>query len=148
MIFYDNFDRPEQLDIELEKIIDNLSDDISFSRTTKIARKKIRDAIEPLGWSSRVQIIAENNMTITSIKNNIAICTQTGNVCRSYADMMKLQYLYQKKKIDCAIMFVPTREFAYRIYSNGGSLTMFEKFTNELEIFKNIIKIPITVVGI
>ena len=86
-------------------------------------------------------------MTISSIKDDIGLCVQTGNICRAYTDMIKLQYLFENKKINSAIVIVPTKKFAWEIYRTGGSLTTFEKFTTDITLFKDVIKIPITVIG-
>ena len=144
-----NHNKPSQKSqAELSEILKILPKNHSEFKSTQSARKLIQEKIESIGWSGKVAISSASNITISSIKGDIGLCVQTGNVARYYADIVKLEYLFSEQKIENAILFVPTKDFAYKLYSQGGALTTFERVVAELDVFKKIIKIPIIVVGI
>src|SRR5665213_3526595 len=62
------------------------------------AAKKFRvsflESLKGSGWSSEVAVAAGSDMTITSMKGEVGLCLQTGNMARMYADLIKLQTLY------------------------------------------------------
>lgn len=66
-------------------------------------RQRISEELFQLGWSDKTKIDSENDITITSMKGNIGLCMQTGNVSRFYADILKLQFMYIKDKVTAAI---------------------------------------------
>lgn len=97
------------------------------------------------GWSDQVQISRRRKLTITAMHGRTALCLQTGNMARFYADLLKLQALYAEKSIDSAIYLVPTRSCA-RIM--GQNIAHFERLTAELdEEFFKVITLPIVVYG-
>ena len=77
---------------------------------------KMRDAflgsLKVSGWSSEIAVAQGSDMTITSIKNEIGLCLQTGNMARMYADLMKLQTLYLNNAIKSAVIVVPSEPVA------------------------------------
>ncbi|WP_060209923.1 BglII/BstYI family type II restriction endonuclease [Sporosarcina koreensis] len=108
-------------------------------------RETIKRQIQLQGWSGETRVDKSNNITITSMKDNIGLCLQTGNVGRFYADMLKLQTLYLNGKIDAGIYIIPTNNAAKKM---GGNLANYERFIRELDLYKKIITIPIHVIGI
>ena len=82
-----------------------------------------------LGWSGKVLLSSKSNISITAMLKNIGLCTQTGNMARMYADLMKLQALYMDQKIKAAIFVIPTKACAN---SFGGNVANYERFLNEL----------------
>lgn len=111
--------------------------------------KNLRDCILNLlhmqGWSSEVKLSHATAISITAIKGNYGLCLQTGNMSRFYADLLKLQYLFQKGTIIAALYILPTKHNAKLI---GSNLANFERMTRELKLFRDIITIPIFVIGI
>lgn len=108
-------------------------------------RKTIDRHIQLQGWSGKIKIDKTTGITITSMKDNIGLCIQTGNVGRFYADMLKLQTLYLNDKADAGIYILPTKQAAQIM---GDNLASFERFVEELELYKKIITIPMHVIGI
>lgn len=108
-------------------------------------RETIKREIQLQGWSGEIKIDASTNITITSMKVNIGLCIQTGNISRFYADMLKLQTLYIKGKIEAGIYILPTNQAARII---GDNIANFERFIKELDLYKKIITVPIHVIGI
>ena len=68
---------------------------------TKI-RNQLISLLKAAGWSSEVKLSADSDMTITSAKDDIGLCLQTGNMSRMYADLMKLQTMYLNNTIKAA----------------------------------------------
>lgn len=121
------------LDYSLSKYeIKNFKDDLS-------------DRLKSQGWSDKASLSVKSNITITAILKNIGLCTQTGNMARMYADLMKLQALYMDEKIKAAIFVVPTKACAN---SFGGNIANYDRLLNELvNIFSKVITVPILIIG-
>lgn len=121
------------LDYSLGKYeIKNFKDDLSAQLAT-------------LGWSGKVSLSSKSNISITAMLKNIGLCTQTGNMARMYADLMKLQALYMDEKIKAAVFVIPTKACAN---SFGGNVANYERFLNELtNIFSKVITVPMLIIG-
>ena len=121
------------LDYSLGKYeIRNFKNDLSIQLTIK-------------GWSGKVSLSSKSNISITAMLKSIGLCTQTGNMARMYADLMKLQALYMDEKIKAAIFVIPTKACAN---SFGGNVANYERFINELtNIFSKVITVPMLVIG-
>ena len=112
--------------------IKNFKDDLAASLTTH-------------GWSGKVSLSSKSNISITAMLKSIGLCTQTGNMARMYADLMKLQALYMDEKIKAAIFVIPMKACAN---SFGGNVANYERFINELtNIFSKVITVPMLIVG-
>lgn len=123
----------EELDYSLGKYeIKHFKDDLS-------------DQLKLQGWSEKVPLSSKSNITITAIRDKIGLCTQTGNMARMYADLMKLQALYLDNKIKAGIFVIPTKECAN---SFGGNVANYDRFVNELtNIFSKVITVPMLIIG-
>ena len=55
----------------------------------------IGEKMGDLGWADSVKL-KSTNLTVSFMKNKIGVCFQLGNVARSYADLLKLQFLFQE----------------------------------------------------
>jgi hypothetical protein len=97
------------------------------------------------GWSSKVKLSLNSNITITAMNGKVALCLQTGNMGRFYSDLLKLQYLFQKRRITSAIYILPTKYLAKKM---GSNLANFERLVIELKLFQEVITIPILVIGL
>lgn len=107
------------------------------------AARKLRDAflgkIKALGWSGEVQVSKDSDMTITSSKDAVGLCLQTGNIARAYADLIKLQVLYFDNAIRCAAIVVPSHNVARLL---GKNIAQSKRLERELEIFKKAYHVP------
>jgi hypothetical protein len=108
-------------------------------------RKTIERLIQLQGWSGKVRIDKSKAITITSMKNNTGLCIQTGNVGRFYADILKLQTLYLNGNIEAGVYILPTKQSANVM---GDNLANYERFVEELDLYKKIITVPLFVIGI
>lgn len=125
---------------DLEKLEYN-----SIKKGTRVLRKAILQILEKHGWSDKVKLVPESNITITSMFDSTGLCIQFGNMARFYADLMKMELMHKNKKIDSAIYILAKNDFAKTM---GSNVVNFERVTNELEIFYKIINVPIMVIGI
>jgi hypothetical protein len=106
--------------------------------------KTITMQLKQIGWSDPIRIDDNSKISITSTFKEIGLCLQTGNVSRTYADMLKLQTLYLNKKILAGIIIVPTIKAASKM---GGNVASFERISRELLIFKSVITVPVLIIG-
>ncbi|GAA0843675.1 hypothetical protein GCM10008915_45310 [Bifidobacterium pullorum subsp. gallinarum] len=131
----------------LQPVIQSLSQ-IRFefrANTATTLRKVILNTLAELGWSDQVKVDKESNITITSMKDSIGLCLQLGNMARFYADLLKLEVLHKKNTADSAIYILPGKEAASKL---GSNIAQFDRFTEELNIFKHVITIPIVVISL
>ncbi len=118
-------------------------------RPRRGSSRRIRDAIlqnlVERGWSKALAVSPGSGMTITSFKSRVGLCIQTGNVARMYADLLKLQKLYRDDAIQAAVMILPSLSMANAIGSNVAHTTRLHR---ELEIFRDVIDVPMLVLGL
>jgi hypothetical protein len=98
-----------------------------------------------MGWSEEAKLDPGSSITITSVLGSTGLCLQTGNMARVYADLLKLQLLFHRKKICGAILLVFAKQTATEL---GENIANFERLTKELKIFKEIITVPAIVFGL
>lgn len=107
------------------------------------AAAKMRDAflinLKSSGWSSEVSVSRDSDMTITSLKNGVGLCLQTGNMARIYADLMKLQAMYLDRSIKSAAIILPSHPLAKQL---GSNIAQAKRLERELEIFKKAYQVP------
>lgn len=113
---------------------------------TKGAASKIRAAflltLKTHGWSGEVAVSNNSDITITSMKQEVGLCLQTGNMARMYADLVKLQTLYLDNAIKAAVIVVPAQPVALSLGSNVANAKRLER---ELHIFKKAYHVPTVV---
>ncbi|WP_445478303.1 BglII/BstYI family type II restriction endonuclease [Lysinibacillus irui] len=138
----------EALNNELQdpilEVLSSLEFEFRKNKATEL-REKIIGQLSKLGWSDPVKVNKDSNITITSMKNKVGLCLQLGNMARFYADLLKLEHLHQKDIALNGIYILPTKKVASKL---GSNIAEFERFTDELNLFKHIITIPIAVIGI
>ena len=134
-------------DDEIAPIVDlmrNLEFTIDPGCSSKL-RHRILDIFYSRGWSSNVKISHATQISITAVKGKYGLCFQTGNMSRFYSDLLKLQYLFQKGVISKALYLLPSKHNAKII---GSNVANYERMTKELQLFSDIITIPIYIIGI
>ena len=132
-------------------IIDGMINTIESSNNDlkKYEIKNFKDILSSqlnsLGWSNPIRLSSKSQIKITSMQRKIGLCTQTGNVARMYADILKLQAMYMDEKISAAIFVLPTNHCAR---SFGGNIAFYDRLLNELtNIFSKVITVPMLVIG-
>lgn len=132
------------------QIWDELSQTLSNSkirfekRESQNIKMEISRHLNRLGWADSVKI-EPTNLTINFIKSRVGLCIQLGNVARTYADLLKMQILYDRKIIDVGVIAVPVR---YVSKEMGSNLAQYERLEEEVKIFDKIIKAPLIIIGL
>lgn len=107
------------------------------------AATKIRDALitslKASGWSGKFSVAKGSDITITSMRDNVGLCLQTGNMARMYADLIKLQTLYLDNAIKAAAIIVPSEPVALLL---GSNIAQAKRLERELDIFKKAYHVP------
>ena len=107
--------------------------------TSAKIREQLLTGLKASGWSGEVKLAADSDMTITSVKDDVGLCLQTGNTSRIYADLMKLQTMYLNNHIKAAVIIVPSQEVAKLI---GSNIAQAKRLERELAIFKKAYHVP------
>lgn len=108
-------------------------------------KEAILAALVTKGWPGKVGMDTTSKITITSKKDKVGMCFQTGNMGRMYADLIKLQTLYLRGVIDAGVFIVPEADCAKIL---GDNITARSRLMRELQIFDRTITIPLAVIGI
>ena len=115
----------------------------------KSGTRQVREQLVPIlsanGWSDQVRVVPHMRITITSVFGHVGLCLQFGNMARFYADLLKLQVMFENGSISSAIYVLPMKRFSLKLGSNAVT---FERLVSELDIYRNIISIPILVLGL
>ena len=120
--------------------------DFHFTRNCASGlRAAVLQRLQELGWSGRARVDGDSKITVSSMNGTVALCLQTGNMSRIYADLLKLQVLYARGKASAAIMILPTKDSARKM---GENLANFDRLVSELMIYKDILSIPMVVMGL
>lgn len=107
-------------------------------------KKIISNDFNRKGWADKVKV-GKSNISINFLKSKTGVCFQIGNVARTYADILKLMYLYDNGIIDVGVIYVP-----HKIESKlmGKNYAQFDRLASELNLFLNTVNIPILVIGL
>ena len=108
-------------------------------------RRTILDKLKEIGWTTEVPIALKPRVTITSKNGDVGLCMQFGNMARFYADLLKMQCFFENGRITSGIYIIPTKSAAKAMASN---MVHYERVTKELELYKNIIDMPLLVIGV
>lgn len=111
----------------------------------KKLRKTILLKLNEAGWSNDFKLNVNSQISLTSSNKDIVLCLQTGNMSRFYADLMKIQFVYQNKKANSAIYIIPSKHAARLM---GSNIAHYDRLIFEVNLFKQIITVPILVIGI
>lgn len=97
------------------------------------------------GWSDEVKVSADAKISITSHKDDVGLCIQTGNMSRFYADLLKLEFLFKQGRIKAAFYILPDKALSKQW---GENIANYERFVNEVGIFAKILNTPLYIIGI
>ena len=114
------------------------------AKSTRQIRSHVLSELRSDGWGLNAAIDAEVELTVFARKEDLAFQLQTGNISRYAYDVLKLQYLYMCREVECAILAVPTKEAAAKL---GSNIAHVERIWAELNIFDRIVSIPIMVIA-
>jgi hypothetical protein len=129
---------PATLRKEIEKAIKGINKHLKIGAAKEI-RDEIINSLCVAGWTGGLALAAASNISITTSKNGVGLCLQTGNYARLYADLLKLQALYLNGTITTGAIILPSMPVAKKLGSNIANATRLER---ELEIFKKVYNLP------
>ena len=134
---------PSQYVKELRQTIENYKKKLGLYKITDF-KEYLIPAIQRKGWSDKYYLDRTSKITITSMKDETGLCIQTGNMARMYADILKLQALYSRNIISGGILVVATSACGR---SFGGNVASYERIIRELDIFDQVITMPLMIIG-
>ena len=134
---------PEKQLNEVTTIITQYCPHIGLNCARKL-KTGLYELLSKKGWSGEYRLDTESMISIGSFLNGIGLNIQTGNAARIYADMLKMQALFVKGKINCGIIITPTLKTANAM---GKCMANYERLIRELPIFSQVITMPIVVIG-
>jgi len=143
-IFYQDFNGfggkyAMQINDELTAIMKDI--EILFTDDSRKFRSEFRNGLISKGYPSEVQLSLDHRITITTMKENVGICLQLGNIARAPYDLLKLGYFYNLDNTFQGIIICPI--------DSDGNRAYFERVVSELkDFFKDVIRLPIRVIGI
>lgn len=106
-------------------------------------RERIVAHLGKNGWPGEFRVEPPSKITITSLKNGVGLCVQTGgNMSRMYADLVKLQKLYIDGRVGAGAIVLPTSKAARDL---GDNVANADRLEVELAIFRKVIHMPIAV---
>ncbi len=114
------------------------------ARCTGRIRAHLQTELTNGGWSYNVRIDPTVDLTVTGRFRDLAFQIQTGNISRAVYDLVKLQYLYEQKKIQAAALAVPTRAAADLIASNVAHV---DRIWKEVQLFDRIFTMPLLLIS-
>ena len=112
-------------------------------------KEELLKKIRGIGWSGKRKLFpSTSSISISSIKDDIGMCIQLGNIARYYADIVKLQHMHHSGSIREGVLIVYHLEAASRLFAGGGNLATYERVMRELGLMSDSISFPITLIGI
>jgi hypothetical protein len=129
---------PLELQTEVTNAITAIPVKPGRGSATKL-RKSCHSSLKANGWTGEVAVAQGSDITITSTKNCVGLCIQTGNMARMYADLIKLQTLYLNNAIRSAIIVIPSAHVAKLM---GSNIAQAQRLQRELEIFRKAYHVP------
>lgn len=129
---------PAYIQQEIAHAIGNAELKIGPRAATRI-RNTILSSLKASGWTGKVSVAQGSDITISSIRNDVGLCLQTGNMARMYADLIKLQTLYLDNVIKSAVIIVPSEPVALSL---GSNIAQARRLERELDIFKKAYHVP------
>ncbi len=111
---------------------------------TQAIREHVESEFANEGWALDVRLDQGHQLAVTAVKADLAFQLQTGNMSRAPYDLLKLQYLFQERKIQAAALALPTQAAAKTI---GDNIANAERVFRELKLFDRVITVPISVVA-
>jgi hypothetical protein len=146
-LIYKRFSKEEANLLDISRIISQIKT-IKYSAKTqniKILKNKLTEIFSNNGFILNI-VLKGSNLKINGIKNNTGLALQTGNVARFYADILKLQWLYEEDKIKNAIYVCLSKEAQQESYLSNTIHA--ERALREADFFDKIITLPILFISL
>lgn len=108
-------------------------------------RRQLLSKLKAYGWSGKVPVHRGLDISITSMRDGVGLCLQTGNMARMYADLIKLQTLYLNNAISSAIIILPSSPLALVL---GDNIAQAQRLERELEVFRKAYHAPTLLISL
>jgi hypothetical protein len=129
----------------LENELDGLLQDAAqFTSESRFLRGDLRAKLMGSGWVAEIPL-GDSNLRLGYKKGDVGLCIQLGNVCRFHSDLLKFAYLFKAGVISFGMFVVPSDEYSKALGSNHAS---FSKCERDLELFQEVIGMPILLMDI
>lgn len=113
-------------------------------KCTTLIRDHVEHEFISEGWALDVRLDKESQISVGAVKDDLAFQLQTGNMSRAPYDLLKMQYLFQSKRIEAAALAMPTKAAAKAM---GDNIANAERVIQELQLFDRVITVPILVIA-
>lgn len=113
-------------------------------RRTSEIRDHVESELLDDGWALNASLDEGLGLKVLAIKGALAFHIQTGNMSRAPYDLLKLQYLFEVRRIRGAAYALPTKAAAQKM---GDNIAHAERVIRELELFDRVITVPILVIA-
>lgn len=130
---------PEPHKKEIESAIESITPPGPTGWATKKIRSEFLGVLKRSGWTNGLTVAQVSGMKITSSREQVGLCLQTGNMARMYADLMKLQTLYLDGAIKVAVIVLPSAATAKLL---GSNIAAAERLERELGVFRKTYHVP------
>lgn len=138
----DGLDQLGDMVKEIQSIVSSCSVELK-ARSAHPIRSFIKTELIKCGWSEDFSVDpVVSGISITSAKDEVGLCVQTGNMGRMYADLVKLQTLYTAGKIRAGVVVLPTSTAAREM---GDNIANSNRLETELKVFSRVIHMPIVI---
>lgn len=134
-------------EVNIDSILNGISD-LNFNPKKDAIPNLKKELIEICSDNGFVIdfFIGEGNLKINGLLHKTGLAIQLGNASRFYADMLKMQFLKNNKIIEKMLYFCLTKNSINRSYSSN--LISYERFIREKDLFGDIIKLPVLLIGL
>tara|TARA_B100000780_G_C21015419_1_gene406763 strand:- start:422 stop:889 length:468 start_codon:yes stop_codon:yes gene_type:complete len=146
-LIYKRFPKKDADLLDISEIISQIKT-IKYSTKTqniKLLKSQLTEIFSNNGFILDI-VLQGSNLKINGIKNNTGLALQTGNVARFYADVLKLQWLYEENKIKNAIYVCLSKEAQKESYLSNT--IHIERALREIDFFDKIITLPILFISL
>lgn len=124
---------------DIENAIAAITPPPPVGASTKKIRTEFLSSLKMSGWTNELIVASNSGMTITTSREQVGLCLQTGNMARMYADLMKLQTLYLDGAINVAVIVLPSSATAKLL---GSNIAAAERLERELVVFRKTCHVP------
>jgi len=96
------------------------------------------------GWAKNPHL-PNSNLSISYMMDDVGVCVQLGNICRLYADLLKLETLYKLDRIKLGILVVPSDGYAESL---GSNYTALSRSLRDVKTLESAISVPLLFISV
>ena len=115
-----------------EEVFSRLLPIPSNVRTSREMRAFWQDQLLAAGWVKNYPV-GRSHLRIGYFRDKLGLCIQLGNTSRVYADLIKMQNLFNLEDIELGILAVPSDEYSAYLGTNYAGFSRAEKDISALD---------------